>query len=110
EVSNGTDPCNADTDGDGLTDDVDPTPLVPGATNDFLADWTRDVSDDVRDLPLSNFAGNGFARAARRVVLAGMISLAANQIDIGNTAIGYVLLTVAEQFFDGQSPPPDWIS
>ncbi len=110
EVSNGTDPCNADTDGDGLTDDVDPTPLVPGATNDFLADWTRDVSDDVRDLPLSNFAGNGFARAARRVVLAGMISLAANQIDIGNTAIGYVLLTVAEQFFDGQSPPPDWIN
>lgn len=110
EANAGTDPCNVDTDGDGLNDDVDPTPLVPGATNDFLADWTRDVSDTVRNLPLGNFTGGGFARVARRAVLAGLLSFAANQIDAGNTIAGLILLEVVEQFVDGQSPPPDWIS
>lgn len=110
EANAGTDPCNVDTDGDGLNDDVDPTPLVPGATNDFLADWTRDVSDTVRNLPLGNFTGGGFARVVRRAVLAGILSFAANQIDAGNTIAGLILLEVVEQFVDGQSPPPDWIS
>jgi hypothetical protein len=33
----GTDPCSADTDGDGMADNVDPDPLVPAVSNSQMA-------------------------------------------------------------------------
>jgi hypothetical protein len=107
----GSDPCNADTDGDGLTDDIDPTPLVPGATNDFLADWARDLANEVCSLGLSNFTGpNNVVRAVRRALLCGWLHLAANLIDNGSIALGAGFLDLVHGFIDDQGGPPDWMN
>lgn len=81
EALDGTNPCNDDTDGDGVPDDIDPTPTVPGVTASALEQYTRDVADDVLTIELSEFVGpNPNVGSARRNALANQASNAANAI------------------------------
>jgi hypothetical protein len=110
EVALTTDPCNADTDGDGVGDDVDPEPTVPGVPQDFLAEWTMDVSNDIRAVDLDLFTGaNDFAKGLRQAVLSGLTSFAAILTDFGYPDLASAYLTLVYQRVDGASPPQDWM-
>lgn len=105
-----TDPCNPDTDGDGVDDDVDPLPTEPGVPQDFLAEWTMDVSNDIRALDLDLFAGGGdFAKRLRRTILGGVTSFAAILTDRGYYDLAAAYLDLVYDRVDGASPPADWM-
>jgi hypothetical protein len=105
-----TNPCDADTDGDGLTDNVDPTPTVPGATSGFLEDAVRDLADLILSLDLALFNGpNNNANSGRRNSLANRASGAAKQIAKGNFEQAIEKLESLLQKIDGESPPKDWM-
>ena len=110
EVDLDTDPCNPDTDGDGVDDDVDPLPTEPGVPQDFLAEWTMDVSNDIRALDLDLFAGGGdFAKRLRRTILGGVTSFAAILTDLGYYDLAAAYLDLVYDRIDGASPPADWM-
>ena len=70
-VAAGTNPCNEDSDGDGLPDGVDPTPTEPGATTGFLEDFSRATADEIQALDSGLFNGlNNNANNGRRNALA----------------------------------------
>ncbi|MDY7109762.1 MAG: hypothetical protein SYC29_14090 [Planctomycetota bacterium] len=110
EVDLTTDPCNVDTDGDGVEDDIDPLPVEPGVPDDFLAEWTMDVSTDIRGLDLPLFTGpSDFSKRVRRTILSGLTSFAAMLIEFGYDDFASVYLTIVYRRVDGASPPRDWI-
>jgi hypothetical protein len=110
EVAAGTNSCNAETDGDGLLDNVDPTPTDPGATASFLEQSARKTATDIQNLDLSVFNGpNANANKGRRNALANRAIEAANAIAAGNITGAIDALTSLLEKIDGQSPPPDWI-
>ena len=104
EVNAGTNPCNADTDGDGLPDNVDPTPTEPGATTNFLEQAARDMAVDIQAL-----GPNANANQGRRNALANRAIDAANAIAASDIQGAIDALTSLLEKVDGQSPPPDWM-
>ncbi|MCB1131585.1 MAG: hypothetical protein KDN05_10680 [Verrucomicrobiae bacterium] len=76
EFAGNTDPTNADTDGDGLNDDVDPNPLVASRDIEFSVDMTIQES-------LGNFDPNTGA-----VVVKFFSGLAAGLPDLSLTEVG----------------------
>lgn len=106
----GTDPCNADTDEDGVPDNFDPFPLNPEGTGGFLEDEIRRLADDIRALDPGVFTGpNSNANRGRRNALANRATAAANQVRRENFAEAINILNNLLSFADGQEPPPDWV-
>jgi hypothetical protein len=111
EVTAGTSPCLADTDADGLPDNIDPLPLVPGATQEFLEEMARDQADSISSLDLSFFTGpNANANRGRRNALANRATAAANAIAAGDYQTAINELTSLLDKIDGITPPPDWLA
>ncbi|MEE8169530.1 MAG: hypothetical protein V3T70_03190 [Phycisphaerae bacterium] len=110
EVALGTNPCNVDTDGDGLTDDVDPLPTEPGATSGFLEDAARDLAAEIQALDLAGFNGpNNNANRGRRNALANRATDAANLIAAGDIPGAIDKLTSLLEKIDDLTPPADWL-
>lgn len=110
EVALGTNPCEQDTDGDGVDDALDPWPTQPGVTSGFLEDATRDLADDIGILDPGLFnAPNNNANRGRRNSLANRATEAANAIAAGDIQGAIDKLVSLLQKVDGQSPPPDWM-
>ena len=106
----GTDPCNADSDGDGVDDATDPTPLDPGVPPAFLDGLTRDLCAAIQALDLSLFNGqNNNANKGRRGALANRACNAANDIADGDLAGAIDKLDSLLDKIDGQSQPKDWM-
>lgn len=105
-----TDPLSADTDDDGLADNIDPTPLDPGATADWLEDEARTLADYILMIQLSEFEGHhNFGKRARRVALAARVWLAAKFIARGDYDIAMHMLDCAIDRVDGDNSPKDWM-
>ena len=105
-----TNPLSADTDGDGLSDLVDPTPLDPGATADWLEDEAIALSEAVDFLSLAEFNGpNNNANKGRRNSLANRIRNAAKDIRRGDYDSAMDKLDGALAKVDGIEPEPDWM-
>ena len=110
EINAGTNPCNADTDGDGLNDGVDPYPLTPGVPPEILAALTLAVAEDVQTISVSEFlAPNSNAAKGRRTALSNNLFDAAVAIENGQYQSALASLTMVANKVDGQSPPPDWM-
>ena len=83
DVTN-TDPLSADTDDDGLNDAEDPTPLDPGATDDWIEDELRALACDMRWTSLDEFTGHNWrSNRARRNALSCRLRFAAVLVRIG---------------------------
>jgi hypothetical protein len=85
EVAGGTNPCNVDTDNDGVPDNLDPTPTMPGVPVSYREDEARDTATAaIPGLDLSEFTGpNANANKGRRGSLANRAANAANSITAG---------------------------
>ena len=111
EVAIGTNPCDPDTDGDGLPDDLDPDPLVP----DLITPGTLELpvlllAAQIDGIDLSLFTGpNNNANAGRRNALANRAQKAAKSLASGDTSAAIDELTSLLERVDGVSPPPDWV-
>ena len=103
-------PCHVDTDGDELTDDIDPYPLDPEVTNDVLEQLARTLCAMIRDLDLELFNGpNNNANKGRRNALANRAGGAANAIADGDIDRAIASLESLLDKIDGADPPPDWM-
>jgi len=110
EAALGTNPCEPDTDGDGVDDAIDPAPTVPGAPDDALAEWARDVANSICTTDLSLFVGRfHFGKLIRRAVLCGLVAQGANLIDYGYPELALIYLDVALSLIDGEPDPDDWM-
>lgn len=110
EVLLGTSPCNPDTDGDCVPDDIDPSPTEPGVSSGWLEDELRELAADIDGLSVEFFTGkNDNAAAGRRNALSNKATAAANAIaaDDPESALDQ-LLSLFEKT-DGADPPPDWM-
>lgn len=107
----GTDPTNPDTDGDCIDDPVDPDPLVPDISEDFVRDSLRALAKDIKQLDTNDFVGFSYgARRVRQVILAVQLHFAAIKVKHGyyDSAIWLIEAVIARM--DGASPPSDWVS
>ncbi|MCI0589419.1 MAG: MSCRAMM family adhesin SdrC [Planctomycetes bacterium] len=110
EVLDGTNPCDADSDGDCLPDWLDPLPVDPDSGTGQFEEVIRDLADAVAVLPLDLFNGpNVNANHGRRNALANKIREAANLQSIGDFLGAQSQLESALERVDGIAPPPDWI-
>jgi hypothetical protein len=110
EVTAGTNPCSVDTDGDGVNDAIDPTPLDPGVPQVFLEQLARDLAAYTLGLDSSLFNGpNNNANKGRRGALANRATDAANAIADGDVPQAIEALRSFQDRVDGTSPPPDWM-
>lgn len=109
-TATGTDPLVIDTDGDGLTDLEDPTPLVPGATGDWLEEQTRLLADAIAATDLGDFNGpNNNANKGRRNSLSNRVRNAAKAIAHDDYDDAIDLLYGVLDRMDGNEDEPDWI-
>jgi hypothetical protein len=106
----GTDPLEADTDGDGVLDGDDPLPLEPGVDLDWLAAAADDLAMmlDGLDLGLID-APNGNAAANRRDNLASHADLAADRFEGGQVSSAIAQLETILDRVDGAKKPKDWL-
>ncbi len=80
-----TSPCNADSDADGIPDDIDPFPLDPGGTPGYIEGKLRVIAGNIPFEDLSFFiAPNANAAEARRSTLSNWANTAANLVAAGN--------------------------
>jgi len=108
EVLLGTSPCLADTDGDGVNDFDDPTPTVPGVTQEFLEEATRDSAASLDAIPLASFTGpNNNANSGRQNALSSHLQKAANFIATGDIGSALNQLENVLKKVDGEGK--DWI-
>ncbi len=110
EVTLGTSPCNADTDGDGADDAIDPTPTDPGTSSGFVEDWVRMLSDEVSmfDLDLIRAPNNNAARA-RRNAMRIKLCWAATRIAWCHPQGAINSLERLLDRLDGEPGPRDWM-
>jgi len=109
EVLAGTNPCNVDTDGDGISDNVDPFPTDPAVITGWLEDESRLTAESVETIDLGTFTGpNTNADKGRRNALGNRASEAANCIAAGDILCAIAELESLLEKVDGESPPPDW--
>ena len=105
-----TDPCNADTDGDTIPDNLDPLPTNPGGTQNFIAQDLRSLSDFIETVSLSTMiAPNNNAAKGRRNAMGNKIHAAANAIDAADYQDAVDQLNSLLQKLDGQPKPSDWM-
>jgi hypothetical protein len=111
EVAAGTNPCNPDTDGDGVPDDLDPTPTTPGVPGGFLEELLRELQNStIAALELSVFSGpNASANAGRRNSLMNRAGEAAIAVAQGDYAGALDELNALLEKIDSITPPPDWM-
>jgi len=111
EVAIGTNPCDADTDGDGVPDDVDPLPTDPGVTGGFIEEALRDLSDTVEGFDISVFdAKNDNAREGRRNWFCNKLDKAAKAVAKGDYEGAIRNLTKVLHKVDGEiQPKKDWM-
>jgi hypothetical protein len=110
ELSGGTSLCNADSDGDGANDAIDPTPNEPGVSSGVIEDWLRLSAEDTLDLDLSLFdAPNNNAARGRRLVTAVTLGLAANATSRGRFQLAILELELVLRRLDDQPSPRDWM-
>lgn len=110
DVSLGTDPCNVDTDGDTVPDNIDPLPTVPGVTSGFIEDDLRALCVYVKGLGLEHFsAPNNNARKGRRNAMCNKLNSAAKAISKGNYQDAYDQLGSLLQKLDDLPSPGDWM-
>ena len=105
-----TNPCAFDTDGDGLSDTIDPDPTIPSTSSGSLEDATRALADLIDGFDVGLFSGpNDNARKGRQNSMSSRVRNAANAIaqDDDNGAVA-TLTSILKQI-DGVSPPPDWM-
>jgi hypothetical protein len=106
----GTDPLDADSDGDGVSDGVDPYPLDPGVGLPFLAEMADELALAIDALELDLFdARNANAAAGRRGSLANHADHAADRFDDGRASQGITQLERILDRIDGASRPSDWL-
>ncbi|MFT5422258.1 MAG: hypothetical protein ACI89L_000015 [Phycisphaerales bacterium] len=111
EVLLSTNPCLADTDADGVNDFNDPTPTVPGVTQEFLEEAARDISDAIDMVTLASFTGpNNNANSGRQNSLSTRLLHAANMIADGDIDGALNQLGNVLERTDGVSKPKDWIA
>ena len=80
-----TNPCNSDSDADGIPDDIDPFPLDPGGTPGYIEGQLRDLAENIGFEDLFFFiAPNSNAAEARRSTLSNWATTAANLVAAGN--------------------------
>jgi hypothetical protein len=110
EVALGTSPCATDTDADGIPDNVDPLPLDPEGTGEYVETALRTLCDFIHARPLSEFdAPNNNAAKGRRNALCNKVMAAANAVadeDFGSAIDG---LSSLLDKLDDQPDPPDWM-
>lgn len=110
EVTLGTSLCNEDTDGDGVNDAQDPTPLVPGVPASWIESRLRADATGVMGLSLSVFdAPNNNARAGRRNAISNKLTSAANNLASGDIFSALDELSSLLQKLDGDPSPTDWM-
>jgi probable HAF family extracellular repeat protein len=110
EVALGTSPCDADTDGDGAPDDLDPSPLVDGASSSELVAWAGEIAEDLAATPLSFVqAANANAAAGRLGSLESRLRNAAKAVAEGDLEEAIDLLHCVLARMDGQPRPDDWL-
>ena len=106
----GTDPLEADTDGDGVLDGDDPLPLEPGVDLEWLAAASDAlaVAIDALDLALID-APNNNAAANRRDNMASHADHAADRFDGGQISSAIAQLETILDRVDGSKKPKDWL-
>lgn len=112
EVDLDLDPCNPDTDGDGLSDDVDPLPAEPGATGEFIVDQIRVLCLDIRGTELGLFEGRRFRhRAVRRLNMTFWCIIARHQMQCGRPMLAQRILErkILLRVDGATRPRRDWI-
>ncbi len=110
EVARGTNVCNADTDGDGIPDNLDPFPLDPGGTRGYIERELRNLAVYISGVDLALFTGpNANANRGRRNALSNKANAAANAIAHGHAPDAIGALTNLHGFVDGLEAPPDWL-
>ncbi len=101
EVTFDSDPCLADTDADGIPDDINPFPTDPEGTQDVIETALRDLSLAVEGFDISLVAApNGNARKGRRNAMCNKLNAVAN-------AAASDQLTSVSAKIDGNPQPKD---
>lgn len=110
EVQLGTNPVKRDSDGDGVFDWEDPTPLVPGAPGSRIVMALQDLAAEVRRLPLSLFdAKDGRAAATLRTAVRDELMRAAKKMAAGDRHGAIETLRSLHKRINGEAPPPVWM-
>jgi len=110
EVALGTNPCVADSDGDGIPDNIDPYPLNPEGTEGYIEEELRSEADFILTIDLNLFTGpNNNANKGRRGSLSNRANAAANQVANANYQEAVDILFSLLDRVDGVEPPKDWM-
>ncbi len=105
-----TNPCAADTDGDGIDDLNDPTPDVPGTSSGFIEDWLRGTGTISAGFDLGSIdAPNDNAATGRRNAIANKLAKAANLTADGDYQGAIDELASLLEKLDGEPRPADWM-
>lgn len=106
-----TNPCSSDTDGDGVPDNLDPTPTIPGETGEWLEAEAHLLAEVIEAMALGEFNGpNGNANKGRRNSLTNRVRNAAKAISRGDYAEAIDILEGVLDKVDGVEPEPDWMN
>ena len=109
-ISLGTDPCLPDTDGDGIPDNIDPIPLDPAGTWEYLEEQAEELGAEILTVDLELFSGtNDKAAAGRQGALSNRAAQAAREIAAGEYVDAIDTLNSLLDRVDGENPPKDWI-
>jgi len=110
EVLLGTDPCVADSDGDGIPDNIDPFPLDPEGTEGYIEEQLRADAEFILNIDLALFTGpNNNANKGRCGALSNRATAAANEVADANYQEAIDFLFSLLDRVDGVEPPKDWI-
>jgi hypothetical protein len=110
-MARNTNPCSADTDGDGLPDALDANPTDPDTSPSELEAAARHVAGMIDALNLGLFTGpNDNSNLGRRNSLSTRVRNAANAIAAGDNAAARAILEGVLEKLDGAEPPEDWIA
>jgi len=110
EVALGTSPCDADSDADGIPDNVDPLPLDPEGTPEYLETYLRSLGEFVLSVPLPEFdAPNQNAAGGRQNAMSNKVMAAANAIRGEDFEDAIDELSSLLGKLDGEPDPPDWM-
>lgn len=110
EVTLGTNPCDADSDADGVPDNTDPLPTEPGVTSGFIEDALRGFCDLITGFDLAVIdAKNDNARRGRRNAMCNKVNAAANAVAAGDYPDAIDQLESLLQKLDGDPNPEDWM-
>lgn len=110
-MSLGTNPCESDTDSDGVPDAEDPTPTDPGVPVDYIEDGLRELGVTIDSLDLSHFEGNNDnSRSGRRNALSNRLNSASNAARDGDYQEAIDQLESILLRIDGDPTPADWMN